>query len=185
VRSRFDGRALSIVLLLGTAGLVAAEARAVSLPPAPVGAVHLVKARHEGLHFHWQAVVSQEGGTFVLTRRGESGREQAWQAASRLQRSYELTWKGPAISGAYELRFRGRDGQETLLATLLVNCHTYEPGERTSGGVLHARPPLIAPALPAPAPVAVWATPLEPASTCRSLLRAPPAPPPRGPHRTV
>ncbi len=179
MKSPLEGRVRFVLLLLGAAaGLAAPEARAGTQAPPPLSAVHIIKARHEGLHFRWQAVVGETGGSFVLVRRGERG-SHAVRTASPRQREYDVAWAAPAASGAYELRYRGTDGRETLLATLLVNCHTYETGECRSGGALQSGPPLIAPALPAPAPIVVSVDLPEPASICRSLLRAPPVPPPK------
>lgn len=167
------------LLLAAAAGFGATSARAVTLPAGAVTEVHLVKAQHQGLRVHWQAVVGEEGGAFVLRRRGALPGADRVQPASPRQRAYHAAWHAPADSGVYDLRYRGTNGAETVLATLLVNCHTLDGGSTTAGGAPPDPAPLAVPALPSilPAPMARDAR--ECAARIESLVRAPLVPPPR------
>ncbi len=179
MRIPLDDRArLGLLLLSFAAGLASMSARAITLPPQPVSEVQLVKAPHEGLHFQWQASVAEDGGLFILARRGER-RAQMIQSASSRRRNYEVSWRAPAASGAYELRYSGADGRVIVLATLLVNCQTLDTRQATDGVTSHARQPLVAPPLPARPEQAQALHLAEPAHQRRALLRAPPVPPPR------
>jgi hypothetical protein len=160
----------------------ATPAQAVRLPARPVTEVHLVKAQHEGLRFHWQAVVGESGGAFVLRRRGVRSTLDVVRPAAPRQRAYEAWWHAPAASGIYELRYRGARGAESVLATLLVNCHSLEAGCPVQD-TPQWRPPLAAPAsAPQPAAPSAW-RPAEPEASVVSVPREPLLPPPRASSR--
>ncbi len=180
VTSPFAGHArFGLLLLTAAAGLAASSARAVTLPPQPLAEVQLVKAPHEGLHFQWQAHVTERGGLFILARRGER-RAQVSQLAFPERRSYAVSWQAPAASGAYELRYRTADGSVSVLATLLVNCQTLDDAPAGQVTAPQARELLVAPSLPrlvGCAPRSLRWT--EPDARRHVARRAPPVPPPR------
>lgn len=176
--SRRARRVLLLACVAACAGAWGASARAVTLLPHPVTEVHLVKAQHEGLRFHWQAVVSENGGAFVLRRRGAHAGVDVLQFASPRQRAYDAWWRAPAESGVYELRYRAASGDENVLAVMLVNCHTLRDGE-PGVDTARARPPVNLPAMPA-----IVTTPLDWCVADRdvaasTLPREPLLPPPR------
>lgn len=169
-----------LLLLAGAASLWGASAGAVTLPVRPVAEVHLVKAQHEGLRFHWQAVVGENGGAFVLRRRGGRAGVELVRPASPRQRAYDASWHAPAASGVYELRYRAASGTESVLATLLVNCHSLEGGCPVQD-TLQWRPQVAAPVFP----LAEASSPLswrlaEPARRLETTPHEPLLPPPRG-----
>lgn len=158
------------------------SARAVTLPARPVTEVHLVKAQHEGLRFHWQAVVSEDGGAFVLRRHGPRPGVDLVRAASPRQRDYDARWQAPATSGVYELRYRAANGVESVLATLLVNCQSLEGGCPVQD-TPQWRPPVAAPSLPLATSMPLSWRPGELESRLETTSHEPLLPPPRGSSR--
>ncbi len=165
--------------LVAAACIAASSAAAVTLPPRPVNTVHLVKARHEGLRFEWQAVVA-EGGAFVLRRSDARTAPEIVSTALPGQSTYDAALPAPAASGVYELRFRDARGTDHLLATLLVNCHALDTGQHATTFAPASRLPFVA-AASAARPRLVPLEPCLAAPVARSAApaRKPSLPPPR------
>lgn len=170
-------RCLPLLIAVAT-GAGALPARAVTLPARPVTEAHLVKAQHEGLRFHWQATVSEDGGVFVLRRHGPRPGADLVRSASPRQRDYDAQWHAPATSGVYELRYRSARGVESVLATLLVNCQSLEGGCPVQDAP-QWRPPVASPSFALASPMSVSWRQREPEPRLETTSHEPLLPPPR------
>lgn len=136
--------------------------------------VRLLKAPGDALRFRWTARVGLPGH-FVLTR--PDGTE-VWTAAEVGRTAYQA--EPPALSGEYELRYRDADGNESVLAHVLVACVSLDRGGPAS---VDGRP--LAPDAEGSGPLrfAVLSSPDDVGDAAepglQSPLHSPPTPPPR------
>ncbi len=140
----------------------------------------LLKPIRGEVKIHWQARVLEPGGAFIVYRGQGAELEEVARLAADGGGSFEVVdraWRGG--SSTYQLRYRGRDHREQVLATSAV--HLEEVESAPAGGWLAGQaPPVTLPsALRIPIPNVAGPRVADGPVPAGEEGRQPPTPPPR------
>ncbi len=140
----------------------------------------LLKPVRGEVKIHWQARVLEPGGAFIVYRAQGSELEEVARLTADAGGSFEVVdraWRGGRST--YQLRYRGRDRREQVLATSAVHLEVVDSAP--AGGWLagHAPPLTLPSALRIPVPKVAGPRVDAGPAPAGDRGRQPPTPPPR------